>query len=517
MTFPFRRIVVFAVFLSFLSSAGWNGGVYAASELRPSVKENRDFPKSAEALAHFLMGSLYDNDGQAEKAFDEYGKALAIQQDNPEIQVKFGSSLLFAGKFSEAEEILKRTVEIDPGNTGAYLLLAFIYTKRNEFQEAKKCYENVLKHDPGSIRAMTLLADLLVRENKLEEAAGIYEHIVAADKTETFAYFNLGILYSKLGWFDRARIALNKAIELDVNYIDARLLLGFLFEMEGNNAEAIELYESVTAIDYENTDARIRRFLIYKKTGFLDKAMEENRRIMEIEPFSLEPYMESYGMYVAAEKYEEAEGILHEALEKGFLAGPVYAGLGFTASKHGNAEKALGYYEKALEVSPDNDVYRFYVVVGLDSLGKREEATMALEKAVSEGAKLPEIYNYLGYIYAEDGRDLDAAEDLIGRALAEDPENGAYLDSLGWVYYKRGEFEKALQTIKKAAEYLPSDPAVREHLGDIYYSMSEIKKAVEEWKRALKNGAEKEGIERKIEDAKKEIKQQKRKGRAGAK
>ena len=103
--------------------------------------------------------------------------------------------------------------------------------------------------------------------------------------------------------------------------------------------------------------------------------------------------------------------------------------------------------------------------------------------------------NDLGYLYAEQGKNLEKAESMIRKALQEDPENYAYLDSMGWVLFKRGKVKEALATLTKAAERMKTtmeqlgrvqDPTIFEHLGDVYFQLHEVDKAEDSWRQALK-------------------------------
>ena len=103
--------------------------------------------------------------------------------------------------------------------------------------------------------------------------------------------------------------------------------------------------------------------------------------------------------------------------------------------------------------------------------------------------KHAQALNFLGYGLAERGTNLDEALALVQRALAVDPWNGAYLDSLGWVYVRMGRYGEARQPLEQAARTFPHDPTVLDHLGDLYRSLGERELAVAAWTRAIDAGA----------------------------
>jgi tetratricopeptide (TPR) repeat protein len=109
--------------------------------------------------------------------------------------------------------------------------------------------------------------------------------------------------------------------------------------------------------------------------------------------------------------------------------------------------------------------------------------------------------NYLGYTYADLGKNLDEAERLVQEALKHKPEDGYIIDSLGWVYYKKGNYEKALEILEKAVSLVPDDPTILEHLGDAYIKLNDKKKALDIYKKSLLNAQNgKEGLRKKIRE-----------------
>ena len=115
----------------------------------------------------------------------------------------------------------------------------------------------------------------------------------------------------------------------------------------------------------------------------------------------------------------------------------------------------------------------------------------------------PEWIWYLGYIYAEKGVKLDEAEQFIKRALKVKPTSGYIVDSLGWVYFKKGHVDKALETLEKANNLVSDDPIIAEHLGDAYLKKGMKEKALEVYERSLKLDPKRVDVQKKLELLKK--------------
>jgi Flp pilus assembly protein TadD len=120
-----------------------------------------------------------------------------------------------------------------------------------------------------------------------------------------------------------------------------------------------------------------------------------------------------------------------------------------------------------------------------DKSNKKEASMEAMRKVISLDPKHANALNYLGYTYADLGQNLDEAERLIKEALKYKPNDGYITDSLGWVYYKKGEFDKALIYLKKAVELVPDDPIMLEHIGDAYLKLNDRRNALKYYKKSL--------------------------------
>jgi tetratricopeptide (TPR) repeat protein len=114
--------------------------------------------------------------------------------------------------------------------------------------------------------------------------------------------------------------------------------------------------------------------------------------------------------------------------------------------------------------------------------------------------------NYLGYTYAELGTNLDEAESLIKRAIEQEPDDGYIIDSLGWVYYKKGFYKKAIEFLEDATRLVPDDPTILEHLGDAYMKVDNLKKGLEYYNKALeKKEEDTKALEQKIQSVEKQL------------
>ncbi|MBD3266934.1 tetratricopeptide repeat protein, partial [bacterium] len=123
-----------------------------------------------------------------------------------------------------------------------------------------------------------------------------------------------------------------------------------------------------------------------------------------------------------------------------------------------------------------------------DKKDQIDKVESLLEKAIAQYPQNAEVYNFLGYTYADRNIKLDKALSLIQKAHALDPEDGNIIDSLGWVYYRLGRYEDAVEQLKRAVALMENHPVILDHLGDALLQTGQKQKAIQSWKQALRYG-----------------------------
>ena len=153
-------------------------------------------------------------------------------------------------------------------------------------------------------------------------------------------------------------------------------------------------------------------------------------------------------------------------------------------------------YKKILDHYESNDSDLFLYASNLDKIGKWKEARVLFLQLLKKNPEDTYTLNYVSYKLALKNKDLDLALDLIKKALVLDPDNGYFLDTLGWVEYKRNNYNSAVYFLEKSVSILPRSAEVIDHLGDCYLMLNRKKEAVFEWNKALKYETDKNIIKK---------------------
>jgi len=128
-----------------------------------------------------------------------------------------------------------------------------------------------------------------------------------------------------------------------------------------------------------------------------------------------------------------------------------------------------------------------------------------MQRTIDLDPKHASALNYLGYMYAERGMRLDESIDVIQRALVLEPDNGYFIDSLGWAFFKKGWYEKALSELERAVAVVPDDPIMQDHLGDAYFHLRRLREARQAWEKSLALKPDNPTVEQKLRNVRSQM------------
>lgn len=287
--------------------------------------------------------------------------------------------------------------------------------------------------------------------------------------SRSLAHYTMGIIYDNEGRFEDAARQYEKALEIepDISYIHTRLAADYLFTKR--EIKAIEELKAAKSLDPQDLKPRFLLGLIYTSQGKFDDARNEYEDAVRANPESIWGLSSLADVLVLQEKMNEAAAIYEKLLEKEKESSPLHFNLAIIYIKTGRIEGAIEHLKAVLRLESDNKenrvlaVIHFYLGTLYESTKQGELAIKEFREAIRLDPNFPEAYNYLGYMFAEEGTNLDEAVSLIKKALEFEPNSGAYLDSIGWAYFKKGMYGDALTQLEKAVKLEPNDPVIREH------------------------------------------------------
>jgi len=179
--------------------------------------------------------------------------------------------------------------------------------------------------------------------------------------------------------------------------------------------------------------------------------------------------------------------------------------LGISYQSIDSLETALEFLLRGAEVRPGDERVVLNLASVLEKLKRYEEAEKHLAALHARQPDDPTTCNFYGYLLALMGKDLDKAEELIKKALEGEPQNGYYIDSLGWVFFTRGEYRRAVEELERAAAIAGNDPVILEHLGDAYNAVGRYREALDAYEKSKSIEDGREEVDRKIHATRKKV------------
>jgi len=480
-----------------------------------------------------MLGRLYkvaQNSVDSEKA---YKKALELDANNEDAMT--GLAMVYAdlGDNKGASEMLRRVTEKSP-SMRTLTALAGAYEQMREYGLAAESLKKALELSPGSNPELKrALAQNLMLAEQFDESLKVYEELLAEDPEDAQSQLRISQIYRQKHDFAKAREASRKALEIDPENLEARYNDVNLLESEGKTAEAIaqlkEMVESTKKASYSagekgNRVALLERLgLMYRSNDQPDEAVAVFNEIGELDPsLGARVAAQVIETYRVAKQFAKAERVSDEAAKKysddrtlSTVRAALLAETGKSAQAVGELKKlldgkadreihlsiaqahekgknyaemaaSLDAAEKLSESKDEKETVLFMRGAMYEKLKKYDAAETEFRKVLSLNPDNASALNYLGYMLADRSIRLSEAQGLIQKALDRDPNNGAYLDSLGWVQFRLGKLPEAEQTLRRALERYPRDPTIHDHLGDVYARQGRFKEAIVQWQNSLK-------------------------------
>ena len=450
------------------------------------------------ALSWYIQGLMHERSAQLTEALDLYRHALEHDYQSPALYVRLGATHVKLGQTEQAVKAFRHALGLDPTNRDALRWMAMLQTSEGKIEEAIDAYERLLEQDQTDRFVLSTLADLYVLQGQLTKAVSLYERLIREYGSSSQLHFNLGVLYGRLGQFLEAIQELSRALELSQDSVEVRLALGLTYELNAQPQKAAALYEDAIRLEPLNPRLYLHAARVHVAAGRLTDAIEDYQTALDLAPDELEAIAGLVRMWVTQRQFAQAHQFLGRQLAQHVHEPQVYLMLGLVYREAGFPHEAIRAFERSLS-SAESAQAHFHLGAELAQLGVEDQARRALRRAIELDPTHADALNYLGYLDAEDGVNLQEAKTLIQRALELDPDNGAYLDSLGWVYYQLGDLDSAITYLERAAEQLDTDPTIFEHLGDAYAKRGDLERAQACWQKALELNQELETVTRKLE------------------
>jgi tetratricopeptide (TPR) repeat protein len=413
-----------------------------------------------------LLGDAYTQAHDLGKAEQAYRQAQELDPSELSHQRGLGQTLLAEEKYAEALTVYQKISDLMPDDSDVYLRIAQIYRELHQLNKAEENLVKARQYAPGSLEVMYNEAMLYQAQGRYEDAIRVLSDAVTGIKSQSPVQptrrRSLAILYQQLGQLYRDTQNYQAAIFTydELGHLGeeedrrARMMIMDTYRAAKDLPKALQAGKDALAKYPADPAIRDSQALLLGENGQTEEAVKILRAQLRGHEGDRETYLNIAQVYERGRRYKEAEEAAHAA--------------------------------EVLPGQPrDNEMVWFLLGAIYERQKFFDKAEEQFKKVLAVDPKNAPVLNYYGYMLGDLGIRLDEAEALLQRALQEEPYNGAYLDSLGWIYFKQGNYVASEATLRKALERESHDATIHSHLGDLYAKTGRNDLAAAEWEKSL--------------------------------
>ena len=472
------------------------------------------------AVIYNSLAESYIRLNQMDKALPPIKKALKLKPRDSEALNLLGETYFRLHRDSLAIPVYEKIVKLSPYNNDARNFLSFLYEKNGMPLKKARLLENTLSNVGYSRHQLKQIADLYTRSKDYKSAVRVLNKIIGKDSSNADIYFYKGRLLEALKKPDSAIVAYKMAYSVNPEQKEYLIKLTDIYRSNRRFKDIVDLYRPYLKKDAANPIAaltsaesfyfmnaydsvkKVLAPIVKKGTApwgaydllgriALDKkeypqAIRNFKHVLRIDDKNRFGWLFLGFSYNDSGDLSKAEETFRQAVKKIPRDGSLWSWLGVILQKEKKNREAIMPFQQALALEPDNLNALSSLPVVYESLKMFEMSDSSYEMAIRQKPGNALLLNNFAYSLSDRGIRLNKAREMSEQSLKLEPKNSSYLDTMGWILYKLGNYKEAESFLLQALKIRPSSPVLLEHLGDIYLKLGDREKALENWQKSLK-------------------------------
>jgi len=476
---------------------------FSNSEMSSAVEMVNSIQLSAvEENAHLMqLARVYAGTGHSKKALLIFDRVIAETPTEDHGYVSKGMLLLGLKRTAEAKAVFQSAVTQVPNSPAAHYYLGLSMSELGEAEGAETYFEKAIQLRVDFRRAYQSLASLYEDQSQQEKAESVYErYLQEVNPHDKEFRLQLVRLYLGAQSYEPALQQLALISDDHPDDLNIKVRTALIYGEMGNYQKAID--ELTIILDARPNELRVRDYLglMYEEMNDYRQAMKTYQANLKINPRYYDSLLHIGFLSYRQKQYVDAILHLDQAKHIQPKRSEPYLLLGLTYLQQEQYEPAVSEFEEGIQQDPTNADLHFNLGTAYDKLDRFDGVVQAMERALKLEPEHTDALNYLGYSYADRGVQVEQALKLTRRAVELKPQNGYYIDSLGWALFKIGRSDEALATINRALSLITDDPVIFEHLGEIYLQRDELGKAQKAWTRSIELDSSNEQLIKRFRD-----------------
>jgi tetratricopeptide (TPR) repeat protein len=406
-----------------------------------------------------MLGRLYIADEQYDKAMALLLPFINDEPDQVEAVAMLAEAYQATDRDADAIALLEKSVQ---GAPELFSTLGQVYQDAGRWHDAARAFAGAVEERPQSLPLRSQWATALLNLGDAQRARDVLEEGAAGNSRNQRALYLLSEAQRRTRDYAAAEVTARRLIALDARSLLGPRQLAQIFQDQNDHQKIIGLLEPIVTARLGAADAA-------------DLASETFRST----------YFDLASAYERLRQFDKAITMLRQARTLSPTDPVVEIRLARSQQDAGKGDDAIKTLQAAVAKFPKEPAVKLSLASTLERERKFGDAEAIFRQMLADDPKNSDALNSLAYMLADRGQKLDEAVSLVQRALAIEPENGAYLDTLGWAYYKQNRLDQAEGPMKEAAEKLPTVSVIQDHLGDVLAKRGAFEEAITAWQKAL--------------------------------